>query len=335
MGVAVVLGSPPRLHEGHLVHLRLRGDFMQAPRKRQRTSTAAEKKAAAASSKSHDKFHDASDVFKGRGTNFDAYRPDALKLILQHLPRPDKPTWAAIEAGFRELHEAQGPKAMDKWLKSVYAQALETGSPMPTYGGGRPHKLTEQQVRKCLVLFKAGVKGDSKESWYGYTSIQHAANVCLGIRRVLDQAEVTVDTLWRRMKEQQRKEFGKKFNKISIWQKPTLTDVHKQQRLDTATRWATWDLDFLKRIVWIDEKTEHLFQCNYRCYAPDDMQSYAVAAPYKLRDNSKIRYLAGVSAYIGPAYIDLISGTTGFDSAFTVRTCIPAAGHHHPAVICR
>ena len=69
---------------------------------------------------------------------------------------------------------------------------------------------------------------------------------------------------------------------------------------------------------------------SYECYADDDDSSYTVESHNALGKSAKIKYIACVNAIMGPVCFAIITGTTGYDSGYTVRTSLPPLRYSHP-----
>lgn len=272
-------------------------------------------------------FHDARSSFgPARGGNHSHVRSSAMVIMLTSLmayaPSP-LTAFKRMEKDFEHEAEVHGIKRPRRMLQNLYKRVVETGNWVDRPRSGRPEKLTEDQVRLCVIAFKQGVGNKRHEDWCGYTSIEHAAAVCTIIQRVLRDSRVTVDTMWERMCVTQLRDYGKKFTKINIIVKPALRDEIKKERLSVAREWCAWSADDFDDIFWIDEKTEYHKCTRYECYAGDDDVSYAVESHSTLGKAKKLKYIACVNAVLGPVYFKLISGASDYDSGFKVRTCVP------------
>lgn len=269
-------------------------------------------------------FYDARSTFDARGGgNHSCQRPQAVKVMLGVLMGYAPSPAAAFKRMAEEFNascEGHGVKRLRRMLENLYERVMETGSWVDRPRTGRPQKLNKDQVLLCIAVFKRGVGNRRHQDWYGYTSIEHAALVCVTIQRVLDDSGVTVDTLWTRMTAAQKREIGKPFRKINIKVRPALRDDVKLERLEIARIWSKWALEDFEDIFFIDEKTENMKCIGYSCYADDDDDSYTVESHSTLGKCKRLKYIACVNAKLGPVLIKLISVTSDFDSGFTVRT---------------
>ena len=152
--------------------------------------------------------------------------------------------------------------------------------------------------------------------------------------RILDRTDVVKATLWRRMQQRHLERYGKKLRKISIRLRPVLKPEVKAKRVEKANDWLGQDKgkQWLRRVVWIDEKQEDL-RCggSYRCYAPHDMKSFQREDLDNLPKKFKVKYEAAVSAVLGPVYFNFISGTTGKPKKYKARTLVPPPADHRLA----
>jgi transposase len=238
----------------------------------------------------------------------------------------------AVKAMVKHFHNAykgHGIKELPDAFKRLIEKLQEDGTTEDRARSGRPPRITEEQVRHCLTYFKKGV-GTGRKQWYGFTSIEHAAVECPEIAAVLAETGVHIDTLWGRMRDLQMQEHKHGFRKITIRVKPSLTPDIRQERLRKAAEWSRMSLEDLMCVFWIDEKQEYMLDKAYKCYAPDDAESYSVESHSPLGKAKKLKYIACVNAVLGPVYIALISGSSDFDSGFMVRTCVPSRRHVHP-----
>jgi hypothetical protein len=263
-----------------------------------------------------------------RGGNHSQYREAALSIMLHTLtPRIKK----ARNAAFRKMveafnkrvpgHSVRCPLAL---FKNLHAKVIETGKTCDRPRSGRPSTLNNAQVKKCVAVFKRGVGKLGSKDWYGYSSIDHAAGTNPTIIGVLEKSKVSVNTLWRRMKIYQREQFGAGFKRICIRTKPALAVDVKLERLEFAKKYVNEPLEFWASVFWLDEKQEIIGFPRYHCYARDGQDSFTVEAEKPLGKRCpKLRYIACVNALLGPVFFKLLSGTTDYDSGYTVRTCVP------------
>ncbi len=279
-------------------------------------------------------FYDALSSFgPRRGGNHTCLRSAAMIVMLTTLMAYAPSHLAAfkrMETNFAHAWAGHDVKRPRRLLENLFKRVVQTGTCADRPRSGRPPKLSEDQVRLCVLAFKQGVGNKRHEDWYGYSSIEHAATVCPIIGQVLRESGVTVDTLWARMKIAQVREHGKMFTQIRIRVKPKLTEEVKQERLAAAREWSTWSAEEYDDIFWIDEKSEYIKCVSYKCYAGDDDVSFAVESHGPLGKHKKLKYIACVNARLGPVYFELISGTSDFDSGYKVRTCIPVPRDFHP-----
>jgi hypothetical protein len=77
-------------------------------------------------------------------------------------------------------------------------------------------------------------------------------------------------------------------------------------------------------VVWIDEKQEYLRNGTaYHCYAPPETKSQFRTQRHKSGKAWKVKYEAAVCAWAGPIYLRFITGTTGLETPYKVRTSVP------------
>jgi hypothetical protein len=268
------------------------------------------------------------------------YRADALRIWLNILmdvallsqPDPDK-LYELGAAIFNEQIPHHGIKDVKTTMfRDLHIRVAQTGSIEDRPRSGRPPKLTPDQVKRCIVALKKGV-GNRRTpgTWYGFTSFEHAARESPVFMDVLNKSGAGLNALEKAMKKMNRKPF----RKIKIHIKYSLGNDNMRLRLAAAKVWSTWQLRELEDVIWIDEKKEYVGVSSYSCYAPDDMDSYKVEGHSVLGHLTKISYIAAVSARLGPVYFAVISGTTDWDSGFTVRTRIPLFRNKAPPTATR
>ena len=217
-------------------------------------------------------------------------------------------------------HDVKDPKRT--LFKNMFHKLLAEGHCEDLPRGGRPTKAKDSQVDACIHALKRGLRSKNR-TWIGFSSLEDAAKHSHVIQQVVKNANVTLRTLWRRMVKRQIEIYDHHFKKITITVKPKLSPKVKAQRLQAAKIWAKWSLSKLRRVVWIDEKQEYIGRLSYRCYADDDASSFIMEGKEALNSSKKIKYIAAVSAILGPVYFSTITGTTGLSSKYKVRTCVP------------
>lgn len=62
-------------------------------------------------------------------------------------------------------------------FEGLIKKLLKDGSYEDRPRTGRPPRISEDQVRRCVSYFKKGVNTGPKD-WYGFTGIEHAAVEC-------------------------------------------------------------------------------------------------------------------------------------------------------------
>jgi hypothetical protein len=266
-------------------------------------------------------------------------RPGAMQIMLKILCKrateahatPKDELWKEMAAAFDILHPGHGVANVERTMFArLFEKVCEAGEICDRPKSGRPGLVTYEQVRVCNMHFKRGIGNKRADEWYGYTSFAHAARKCEVITKTIEECKIVPATLWRRMREVQQKECGRPFRKITIRVRPPLTRDILQERLAKAKEWCTWDEEYMKSIFWIDEKQEYLSNSSYECYADDDDSSYTVESHNALGKSAKIKYIACVNTFMGPVYFAIITGTTGYDSGYTVRTSLPPLRYSHP-----
>jgi hypothetical protein len=261
------------------------------------------------------------------GGNYSVHRPAMMQIMISTLMKTAQTTGVAQVKLFREMaaafEENFGPGELRRPVnafRDLYHRVEKTGSLHDLPRSGRPSSVSDREVELCVAAFKRGLGNPQTNEWIGFTSIEHAAICCPTIIQTLEATGVTIRTLWNNMNRTQLKLHGKPFKKIVIGIKPKLTAKVRAQRLERAKEWASWDIDKLKRLVFIDEKQEYYRISHYECYADDDAESRTVESSTTLGEAAKkIKYIAAVNAVMGPVYFSMISGTSDYDTEFMVR----------------
>lgn len=195
---------------------------------------------------------------------------------------------------------------------------------------GAPPKLSSEKRRRALHVFLRG-NGKAEEEFVGFPSLAAGLDECEELRTIQEEADITPRTLWRALKAEYHEQYGCKLTRISIIFRPKLKKTVKKERLAKAQEWAQWDLEKFRRIVWIDEKQEYLRKGGtYRCYAPFGMKSFLRESKAPLGKCPKLKYEAAVAGFCGPVFFKAITGTTGAQFGYKVRT-VPPRAHFDPA----
>lgn len=238
---------------------------------------------------------------------------------------------AAI-ADFAARYAAQLPEGFDcnalalvVWEK-LQKDGCTDDKPKP----GRKRVASEGAVGRMLNLFLKG-KGTGKE-WCGYTSFAQALYQNAAIKAQLDHAAIKQDQMWLRMKEEYKALYGKQLKPIVIYQKPMLQDKHKKARMHCAKTWLEEGEEALQNRVFFDEKKGFLRPGGkLRCYAPADTKSYIRESDKELNEKGAFKYAAAVAGFCGAVHLQLVTGTTGLNKGYKVRTCVPLRRHPDPA----
>lgn len=211
-----------------------------------------------------------------------------------------------------------------KYLAQDTLRRLETDGRLDDAArSGRPEKADDKAVGRMLDVFLKGVGVLGSDEWWGYTSLHHGLQESATLREELRKSGVSAGHMWKRMKGLYRQRYRKRLKPIHITIKPKLTQAAKNERLRKARQWRGWGKSKLLDIVWIDEKQEYLRNGGtYRCYAPFGTRSMQREGKIKLGKAEKVKYEAAVSAFAGPIYIELTSGTTGLKTGCKVRIAL-------------
>ena len=268
------------------------------------------------------------------------HRPEMTKLLMKALKRKigDTNVAAAVKeaaAEYAELHcDGQDADLDTMYLAQSNMKRLsERGVTDDAARSGRPPVALDDDVEAALRIFLNG-NGERGDKWWGFTSLRHALNYSAQLRALLEKMNIKAEALWLRMKAKHIELHGKEINQINIKRRPQLSKQCKKQRLQIAKLWQQWGYDKLCKVVWIDEKQEYLHHGGtYRCYAPPGVKSMQRETPIKLGKSEKIKYEAAVSAFGGACYFEFITGTTGLEKAFEVRTFIPLWRYLGPTLV--
>lgn len=200
---------------------------------------------------------------------------------------------------------------------------------------GRPKVAFDEDVDEFLRIFLRG-NGErpDRDTWWGFTSLGHALQEKAELRKLLEKMNIKQEALWVRLKARYYELYGKKLKKISIVSRPAMSKATMQKRLKVAEIWKNWGFEKLCKVVWIDEKQEYLHSGGtYKCYAPPDTKSMQRAAKTHLGKSERVKYEAAVSAFAGAVYFTFVTGTTGREQHFMVRTFVPRWRHLDPPLL--
>ena len=267
-------------------------------------------------------------------TRWEPYRPKLVELMAKRAyaavgDEGKRAYKADMVAAFKQEH----PEIADLNVSYFYddtVKRLHKGTLKDQWGPGPAKKLSDAAAEYALKLFLEGLKTPDGQ-FYGYTSVHHAIHERPELLKVMDDAGVKPHTLHEGMERAHRRLYGQRMHKISLrWNHPLGPEV-KAERLEAAKVWLEWGEEKLRYVVWIDEKSEWLTEQGiYRCYAPLDMESHQVEGSKPLGKSKKVAYIAAVSGWAGPLYLNFTSGTTGIPEDYTVRTCVPPGADLDP-----
>jgi hypothetical protein len=276
---------------------------------------------------------------KRKYVRMDEFRPEMAQLLVRALKKAagEEATAAALKAcaeEFTELHGGDDCKLDAGYLARDTLERLQKSgvvSDLPR--SGRPRVALDEDVEQFLHIFLAGnLKNTQDTRWWGFTSLRHALIEKQELRDLLEKMGIKPEALWLRMQAKHLELYGKSMNKISIKRRPVMSAKTKKTRLAAARLWKEWGFDKLCKVVWIDEKQEYLHSGGaYHCYAPPDVKSMQRACEVKLGKSQKVKYEAAVSAFGGAIFFTFITGTTGREQFFLVRTFIPLRRHLDPS----
>lgn len=268
---------------------------------------------------------------KRQYTRLEPYRGAMMNALTAALVKLGGSDTDALMAATVQTFKQQRPDVVDidyRYLaKDVYNRMLNKDNLEDEKRSGRPQVLTDDVVDEAIDELTGGyyvkdpATGEMK--WMGYTSLAHAKYKSDKMRRIIARANVKEDTLRRRMDERHIEKHGVPMNKISITFKVRLSDEVKQERLACAHEWSKRGVNWLKKVVWIDEKQEYLKAgCTVRVFAPVKWKSFQREDTQELEKAEKFKYEAAVSAFCGPIYFNAITGTTGLPLQYKVRVLI-------------
>jgi hypothetical protein len=206
---------------------------------------------------------------------------------------------------------------------------------------GRPRLVSDDAAYECVRAFERGVGTFSYDirqgHWYGFTSIDDAAENSPLIRATIAKFNCTPETVWSAMTASKQRH-GEKWNKISIQVKPALSQKTKDLRVKVAREWDECSTDDIYTWVFLDEKKAIMKSFVHKCYAPPGVRSFQVEAHETLSEmiRTKVCYIGAVCAACGGAvYFEATSGTTGLYTGYRVRTSVPSARNKYPPNVCR
>lgn len=233
--------------------------------------------------------------------------------------------------GMWNAREDETVSHVGQFIADSMHRLIMTGGLKDFPRSGRPPKLSDAAVRKCVQQFKRGFTVmeviNPREARVGpvhkyYGSIYHACKDNAYIRRVVARYNISPKHLLRRMHA-----LCPSLKRIRLDYKMELTPENKAARIaaarrmlkliddDTPCRTAP-HVTFLKRIFWVDEWHIWLTPQDFAQYIwadAFDHHAHTVLPIPKLRRGEKpnvLRCLAVVNAVLGPVHIEFITGTT-------------------------
>jgi hypothetical protein len=229
--------------------------------------------------------------------------------------------------------KSQARRVVKDAVKRLTADQGLQNKPHP----GRPRLVSDDAAYECVRAFERGVGTFDYDirngHWYGFTSIDDAAENCPLIRATLARFNCIPETLWSAMTASKMRH-GETWNKISIQVKPALSQETKDKRVEVAKQWDECSTDDIVTWVFLDEKKAVMKSFVHRCYAPPGRRSFQVEAHESLSEmfRTKVCYIGAVCAACGGAvYFEATSGTTGLYTGYRVRTSVPSPRNNHPS----
>lgn len=224
-------------------------------------------------------------------------------------------------ADFLHKYSAQLPAGFNHkaCAKDVWKRLQSDGHTEDRVKSGRNRVASEGDIARMLRLFLTGTSAGKE--WCGYTSLAQALYLNEQMKELLANSGIKQAQMWARLQEEYRAQHKKALKPITIYEKPILTDKTKRERMACAKRWLQDGEQALIDRVFIDEKKEHIQAgSKLRCYAPANMKSFIRHADQGLQDKYAFKYAAAVAPFCGPVHLEAITGTTGLNKGFKVRT---------------
>lgn len=262
------------------------------------------------------------------------HRPELTRVVTRvlcdHWKQTGKSKRSLYKAAAAALSEATKEELADpaQVVQRHIERLLASGKNEDAPRSGRPPMMSEEQTRRALKAFKNGylVKNEmgGEGTWFGFSSWEHAVlEDCTNsdtLRRILTETGMSVRGMW----EALQRANGGKFRIIHIRYTHKLTDGVRKEREKKAREWAQLKDEVLFDVVWIDEKTEWVHGNRvYKCYAADDAEHIVRHGIMCFGEKKRLRWVSAVSARLGPIYFAEVSGSSGYQTPFEVRTCVP------------
>jgi hypothetical protein len=262
-----------------------------------------------------------------------------IATFLAMIPQAQHATaWQLAAADMQREHPEMSESIADvpHFIKTVAKRLEKNGHTNDLPRAGRPQKLTDAHCSEALDILLDGnrKRRGAAEEWWGFTSLTHALTESRRMRDILQEAGICKQRLWVRLKECYKRTYNKELKRIAISVKPKLKPMIMEERLAFAKEWLARGTRWLTFAVWIDEKKEWLRTGGtYWCYAPAGTKSFTRSSATTLSKAFKYCYIAAVCAHIGPVFLSSITGTTGKQTNYRVRTSNPLWRHLDPALI--
>ena len=272
-------------------------------------------------------------------TRMEEHRPEMAKLLVTALQDAagESVVAAVVDAcaeEFAKRHCHDGRPMDSAYLaRDTLRRLSQHGDLADLHRSGRPRVAADEDVARFLRIFLQG-NGKTGDEWWGFTSLAHALHEKKELRDLLLKMGISQDHLWHRMEALHIEQTGKRLNKISIVSRVHISPATMRKRLDKARLWKGWGFEKLCKVVWIDEKQEYLRAGGtYKCYAPVGVKSMQRGSSVKLGKSEKVKYEAAVSGFGGAILLQFVTGTTGREQWFPVRTSVPTPRHLDPAAL--
>lgn len=229
----------------------------------------------------------------------------------------------------KHLHEhyPAASKVARQTVQRYLVKLRKHGNALDRPHTGRKPALTDAQVDAALRHFEGGFEvqpldAPHKRVWFGFTSPEHAfLEACPNsdkLRQLLRHSGLSLRAFWEAMCRRKGKQG---FNRIHVYYGKALPVDVKDDRVEYAEEWASWDDVRLDHTVFIDEKPLWLSGAHdLVCYAPDGATDIYREGLLMVRESYRIKFVSAVNALLGGISIEQVSGSAAMETPWMVRT---------------
>jgi hypothetical protein len=198
-------------------------------------------------------------------------------------------------------------KCVYRFVKRWGQRMLEEGCTDEALKSGRPTKLPQPLLQKCIKTFVKGMKW--RNTYKPFTSINHAVNESAELKQVCSDYDIKPKNLLAMMKRAR-----KSLRKVKKRVRPPFSQELKNERMAVAAQLQHKDANYFKRIFYIDAKKIHVLPEKVAVWVDtkrDELVLEDQRAKSSGRNGVVLNFYAMVNALVGPVAIAFTTGTSG------------------------